>query len=121
MNWLRKISGGWAAAAALSNAVFPELDKDGNIDHFAPKSKKKLPIEFSPISCTFWKINGKLILDPTRDEEKAATARLTITTRDDGNLCAMQKGGEEGFTTEEVIRASEISVKVGKELRKQIK
>lgn len=110
-----------AAAAALSNAVFPELDKDGNIDYFGPKSKKKLPVNFKPVACTFWKVDGKLLLDPTRDEENAATARLTVTTRDDGHLCAIQKGGSEGFTTEEVVQAAETSVKVGKELRKLIK
>ncbi len=110
-----------AAAAALNNAVFPGLDKEGNVDYVGPKSKKNLPVKYRPVSCTFWKVDGKLILDPTRDEERAATARLTVATRDDGNLCAIQKGGDEGFTTDEVVRAAEISVKTGKELRKLIK
>lgn len=110
-----------AAAVALSNAVFPALDKDNRVDVYAPKTKKKLPVLYKPIACTFWKVCDKMILDPTRDEESAATARLTVTTRDDGNIAAMQKGGMEGLTTEEISYAVETSVKKGKDLRKLIK
>ncbi len=110
-----------AAAAALNNAVFPALDKEGNVDVYGPKTKTKLPVKYSPIACTFHKVGGKLLLDPTRDEENAAIARLTVTTRDDGNLCAMQKGGDEGIATEDVNNASEISVRTGKEIRKLLK
>jgi exosome complex component RRP42 len=110
-----------AASAALSNAVFPAVGKDGRVDLLAPKTKKSLPLKYKPVACTFWKVGDKLLLDPTRDEERASVARLTVTTRDDGNVCAIQKGGGTGLTTEEIMKAVEISVKTGKELRKLIK
>ncbi len=110
-----------AAAAALKTAFFPSIDKDGVVDVYGPKSKNKLPVKYAPIACTFHKVGGKLLLDATREEENASTARLTITTRDDGNLCAIQKGGTGGFTTDEILQAAEISIKRGKEIRKLIK
>ncbi len=110
-----------AASAALDTAVFPKLDKENNVDLYAPKTKNKLPVKFRPVSCSFHKVGDKLLLDPTKDEEKAASARLTIATRDDGNLCAIQKGGDVGFTADEINKAAEISVKVGKEMRKLLK
>lgn len=110
-----------AAAAALSNAVFPQTTKENKVDVYAEKTKKKVPLTSVPIACTFWKVGGKMLIDATREEEDASTARLTITTRDDGNVCAIQKGGSEGLTTEEVLWAIETSIKRGKETRKLIK
>jgi exosome complex component RRP42 len=110
-----------AASAALKNAVFPHISKDNKVDVYAEKSKKKLPLTCIPVACTFYKVGGKMLLDAARDEEAASTARLTITTRDDGNVCAIQKGGSEGLTTEEVLWAIDTSIKRGKEIRKLIK
>jgi exosome complex component RRP42 len=109
-----------AATAALKSAVFPKLDKEGKVDLLAEKTKKKLPLDHLPIACTFHRVDGRLLLDADRDEEKAASARLTITTRDDGSVCAVQKGGDEGLTTEEVLHAVETSIKKGKEIRKLV-
>jgi exosome complex component RRP42 len=110
-----------AASAALKNTVFPQVTKDNKVDAYAEKSKKKLPLTCVPIACTFFKVGGKMLIDANKDEEEASTARLTITTRDDGNVCAIQKGGSEGLTTEEVLWAIDTSIKKGKEIRKLIK
>ena len=48
-------------------------------------------------------------------------ARITITTDSDGNICALQKGGSDGFTLEEIHRCGDISVKVGKKIREKLK
>jgi len=109
------------AAAALNNTLFPPVDKEGRIDVIAPKTKKKLPVKYIPIACTFYKVGGKLLLDPTREEENASAARLTVTSRDDGHLCAIQKGGSAGLATEEIMQAVVSSVKKGQEIRKLIK
>ena len=47
-------------------------------------------------------------------------ARLTITTNTEGNICAIQKGGIDGFTLEQVVRCSEIALSVGIKIRKQL-
>jgi len=107
-----------AATAALQTAVFPELDKDRVI--FGSRTKKKLPVTCKPIAVTLYKIADKFFLDPNIEEEEISTVRLTITTKDDGNVCAVQKSGSDVLTVDEVEKAIDISVKKGKELRKLI-
>ena len=48
-------------------------------------------------------------------------ARITIASNSDGNICALQKGGADGFTQDEVVRCGEISVRIGAKIREQIK
>ena len=105
-----------AATAALNKAVFPKLEDDKVI--FMEKTKKGLPVKYNPIACTFSKIGGKMLLDANIEEEKAAGARLTVTTRDDGNVCAMQKGGNVPLTEEEIGECLDTAVARGKEARK---
>ncbi|MFH1978136.1 MAG: exosome complex protein Rrp42 [Candidatus Aenigmatarchaeota archaeon] len=113
---------GLAAIIALSNTKMLEY-KDDKIVY--EKKKGDLPLNNKPISITFAKISSpknnvsKIIVDPSRDEEKAMTGRLTVTTTDKGNVCAMQKGGS-SFTLEEIYKAVDIAIKKGQELRKMI-
>ena len=48
-------------------------------------------------------------------------ARVTITSDSDGNICALQKGGTDGFTLEEIVQCGETSVKVGAKIREKLK
>jgi len=41
-----------------------------------------------------------------------------VTTKDSGNICAMQKGGREALSVEEIEKAFDASVAKGKEMRK---
>jgi len=78
-----------------------------------------LPIVNYPVSVTFAKIGNKLILDTGLDEEQVMDARFTIAMNQDGNICAMQKGGGSGyFTKEEILDAVKIASKKTAELRK---
>ncbi|MBN2330508.1 MAG: exosome complex protein Rrp42 [Candidatus Aenigmarchaeota archaeon] len=108
-----------ASAVALSRAVFPKYE-DGAVI-FTEKTKKKLPVACLPIACTSFKVGERLLLDATREEEEAAGARITVTTRDDGNVAAIQKGGEEGITPAEIEHALDMAVEKGKEIRKLVK
>ena len=67
------------------------------------------------------KIDNFIIVDPTIDEWAIMDARITITTNSDGNVVALQKGGSDGFTQEELIKCSEMSIKVGSKIREIIK
>ena len=108
-----------ASAAALNNAVFPKYE-DGAVV-FTEKTKKKLPVSCRPVACTSFKVGDYLLLDANREEEDAAGARITVTTRDDGNIAAIQKGGEEGLTHAEIEKALDLAVVKCKEMRKLIK
>lgn len=107
---------GIAAITALLNAKLPKLDGDKVV--FGERTSKSLPVKSVPVPVTFAQIGGKMVADPAFSEEQAMTSRLTVTTDDKGNVCALQKGGASGLTLENIEYAMETSVKKGKEIRK---
>ena len=109
-----------AAMAALRDAVYPKLE-EGNKVNYYEKTKDKLPLQRLPISCTVWKIKDSLILDPLVAEELASDARLTIVYTEDDKICAMQKGGKETLSPEDVEKMTEMAFKQTKEIRKKFK
>ncbi|HLD05273.1 MAG TPA: exosome complex protein Rrp42 [Candidatus Nanoarchaeia archaeon] len=111
--------GGMAAIAALKNAKFPMV-KDGVID-YQEHQDKKLPIVETPIPVTVIKIGDNLLVDPTEDEESVLDARLTMAFLENGNICAMQKGGDEPITSEEFEKMLELGSRISKELRQKIR
>ncbi len=107
-------AGSLAAVAALATAKMPKYENEKvNYD----ERFGALPITAMPISVTSVKVNGKLFVDPTKNEENAASARLTVSMKNDGNICSMQKGGVEGFTVEELQKILQIADEKQKELR----
>jgi len=109
-----------AAMAALMHAKIPALEREGdNIKVCREKREARLPLNRIPVAVTVCKIGDKLMVDPDLKEEQALDARLTLglfyeneTTR----LCAMQKGGSDGFTKEELKQAIELAKAKGREL-----
>ncbi len=112
-------AGALAAVAALRDAVFPEIDEEGNID-YAKKTGKKLPLLQAPVEVTVAKIGSNMILDPTADEEQAIDARLTVAFNDKDLLCAMQKGGETPLSADEIMSMIDLAQEKAKELRKKL-
>ena len=82
--------------------------------------KSKPPINTIPVSVTMARIGNHIVVDPTADEEACMDARITITSNSDGNICALQKGGSDGFTVEQLIKCSEIALSAGTKIRKQL-
>jgi exosome complex component RRP42 len=99
-----------AANAALKTAIVPAKRAGKGEDY-------PLPVLHQPISITAVKIDGKILVDPTHDEERVADARLTVATIETGNLCAMQKGLAGAFTMEEVSKVVDMSRRIGAEIR----
>ena len=98
---------------ALKNAVIPaasfdELEKDFKVE-----------TNETPISITVVKIGDSILVDPSLDEEKVSSARLTISTDSKGNVRAMQKGFAGRFTSEEIDSIVELAIRKGEEIRKQ--
>mgnify|MGYP001573408107 FL=1 len=77
-------------------------------------------MEKTPIAVTVIKIGEKFIVDPDIEEEKAVDARLTVSTIEDGTLCALQKGGDYPLTIEDIEKMLDIGIEKGKELRKYL-
>jgi len=89
-----------AANRALKNTRLPAYE-DGQLNR---EKTTPLNLKYEVSSNTFVKIAGRIFLDPTALEEKAASARFTVAKRSDGNICAMQKAGPGGFTADEIKR-----------------
>lgn len=107
---------GIGATAALATAKMPTYDeKTETVDN--TKRTKKLPITCKPIPVSLYKINGNLFVDASIDEEESSTVRFTVSTKDDGNVCAVQKSGIESLTVEEIEKCIEVSGRVGKKIR----
>lgn len=108
-----------AAIAALKNMKFPEY-KDDKID-YKKKTSKGLDIKDTPLSVTVSKIGDNFIIDADYEEGKAIDARLSVASLSDGTLCAMQKGGDEPLSAEDIAKMVDIALEKGKELRKLVK
>jgi len=104
-----------AAIAALLDARLPEYD--GQKVNYEKKGKS-LPVRFRPVAVTMSRIGERTFIDSTLEEEGIAGARLTVTLKDDGNICALQKGGTEPLSVESLERAIETASRKAAELRK---
>ena len=106
-------AGSLAAMSALLKTRMPKYE-DGKVireDITGP-----LKINNVITSTTFAKVGNTILLDPTRNEQDATDARLTIAT-DDDNIRAMQKGLSGSFSQKEVEELVEESFKKHKELK----
>lgn len=101
------------AISALKNVMVPAKANDRGDDY-------PLPIGHLPISVTAVQIENSILVDPTLDEEKVAEARLTVTTDENGDLRAMQKGLAGAFTLDQIYKCVETSQRLGNDLRKLI-
>jgi len=104
----------WGALAALSTAKIPwsKLDPD--------RKDEKLPVNNLPVSITAIKMGGRILVDPSLDEEEVADARLTVSTDQNGDLRAMQKGLSGSFSVDEVKYIVGLSRELGKKVRPQL-
>ncbi len=79
-----------------------------------------VPVERTPVSVTLARIGEKMVVDPATEEEAAMDMRITITTDDDGNICASQKGEASTISPAQVLEAADMSIRIGKEVRAKI-
>jgi exosome complex component RRP42 len=108
-----------AAVAALLNTKMPNYEiEDGELK--IKTGYSPLPIKSRPITVTIGKINDKLIVDPWLEEEQIMDARLSMAINDEGNICAIQKGGSGYFTPQQIIEVTKIAQEKAAELRKKL-
>lgn len=105
---------GIGAMTALMNTVVPASEYEDLGDDY------KLPIEHIVIPTTFTKIRNQILLDSRLEEEKIAEARLTVTTNENGNIVAMQKGLSGTFEYENTLECIHKSKSIGEELRQKV-
>jgi exosome complex component RRP42 len=111
----------YAATAALLSSKTPKWNWTDDAPVLAEGEESDVPITTIPVSVTMGKIGNHIIVDPNADEWASMDARITITSDSDGNICALQKGGVDGFTHEEIFKCGEISVRIGAQIREKLK
>lgn len=108
-----------AAVAALLNTKMANYEiEDGEVK--TKQGYMQLPIRQHPITVTCAKIGDKLVVDPQLEEEQIMDARLSMAIDDDGDICAIQKGGTGYFTPEQVIEVAKLAGEKAKEMRKKL-
>ena len=111
----------YAATAAILSSKTPKWEMKDDVPTLVEGEESDVPISTIPVSVTMGKIGNHIIVDPNGDEWNSMDARITITTDSNGNICALQKGGNDGFTFDEVIKCGELSVQVGSKIREKLK
>ena len=107
-----------AALAALKDMRFPSLD--GEKINYKEKTDEGLSLEQMPIAVTVYKVGDHFIVDPEREEEAAADARLTVSVMENGELCALQKGGNEPLTQDDIGNMIDIAIEKSAVLREEL-
>lgn len=111
---------GLAAMAALRDAKMPGKNEAGKAD-YENRTNEKLPLKHTPVPITVFKIGNTFVVDPTPDEEENFDARLTVACKEDGSICALQKGGEGELTIEDIDHMVGIALEKSDWLRKKLR
>lgn len=106
-----------AAMAALASAKVPKFEAEKLV---RGDYSGNLPLQRKCVSTSFESIEGHEIVDATYDEQSASDGRLTISTTDDGFVCAGQKSGAVGFSREKMSVLTQRAFEKGAELLKKI-
>lgn len=109
----------YASVAAVLSSTIPKYEIKDEAPVLVEGVTSKPPVKTLPVSVTMARIGDYIIVDPSKEEEACMDARITITTNSAGNICALQKGGAEGFTVEQLLKCSELALSVGTKIRKQ--
>ena len=100
-----------AGIAALKTATVPANRFDIGEDH-------KLPVNKIPIMCSYKRVGGRFVYDPSEEEELGGSERIHITLGDDGHVHSLQKGLKGTFSTAEFAEIFTNAGKQSEELRK---
>lgn len=109
----------YAVVAALRTATMTKYKVEGD-KVVATDEKVPVPVERTPVSVTLARIGDTLVVDPNGEEEALMDVRVTITTDENGNIVASQKGEASTISPAHVLEAADTSIRVGKEIRDRI-
>lgn len=105
------------AMASLKDGFLPEYDEEEGLLREQPEEGSEIPMNSIPITATGRRIGDNLLFDTTSREEEALGARLTVAFTEDGNIVAMQKGGDDSMEISDITEAVEIAEQKSEMLR----
>mgnify|MGYP002761087081 FL=1 len=94
------------AIAALTSGYLPAYDEEEDELNY-DEPARDIPMTKIPVTATGRKIGDTVLWDTTSEEEEALGARLTVTLTEEDQVVAMQKGGRESLTQEEIYQSME--------------
>ncbi|MFY9299793.1 MAG: exosome complex protein Rrp42 [Candidatus Nitrosotenuis sp.] len=111
----------YASVASILSCKIPKWEIKDDVPTKVDGQVMEPPITTLPVSVTMGRIGDQIVVDPNAEEWSCMDARITITTNSAGNICAIQKGGNDGFTQEQLIKCGQISIATGAKIRETIK
>lgn len=78
-----------------------------------------LPMRDIPVSVTAVDIGGGIVFDPSMEEERVASTKLTVISNQEGALSGMQKSGNGALTAEQTNHIVEVACKKAQEIREK--
>lgn len=106
-------AGTLAATSALLSARMPKYEDKKEVH---TGNLGRLTTGGAATSCTFAKVEGKVLLDPNGNEEEIMTSRFTVAN-DESVIRAMQKGLGGSFTLQEIDSMIDATFEKSKSLR----
>lgn len=109
-----------SAISALLNAKMKKytVKKNGELKY--GKGYIKLPVQNYPVEISIGKLDDKMIVDPSLEEEAVVDGLITIAIGKKGEICAMQKRKTGVFSVEDILLAITIAQKKAEEIRENI-
>jgi exosome complex component RRP42 len=103
-------------ASALA-AIAALLDTTVPAEKFEVGDNYPLPVRDLPVAVTSLIADGKILVDPSRDEMSIGHNLITITSDQDDNVVAIQKSGSYHLFEEKFYELIEISIAKAQEIR----
>ncbi len=102
--------------AKIPKAVISEEDEQIVVDKTTHVAQ--LPLLKKVVTVTVGKLGKALIVDPDLEEESVLDTKIIFAISEDGRIAGIQKSGPSSITKDEVLRATDIAIKKGRELIK---
>jgi len=111
----------YATTAAILSCKIPKWEIKNAVPVLVEDHESSPPITTIPVSITMGRIGEHILVDPNAEEWECIDARITITTNSDGNICALQKGGKNGFTVDQLSKCADIAILAATKIRERLK
>ena len=102
----------------IPKAVISEEDEQIVVDKTTHVAQ--LPLLKKVVTVTIGKLGKALIVDPDLEEESVLDTKIIFAISEDGKIAGIQKSGPSSITKDEVLRATDIAIRKGRELIKII-
>ena len=106
------------AMTSLLNAKMPKVEYDKILRE---NYEKDLPLNAKTLNVSISKVNGKFLVDTTKEEENVIESKTVVGVRDDGKVVSIQKIGPGFLNESEIYEIIDMAIRKSKDLFKLLK